>query len=247
MPLPQNTPSSIETSTDFEMLYLAVRALEGRIYSDKELLQLPEITTSHRHYKEWQVRRRSAGRLISYLTKKNKPLYILEVGCGNGWLAAKLAQIKAAKVIALDVNRTEVAQGERVFKKQNLQFFAGSVDDGHFKGAKFDIIIFAASFQYFSPLADTIRKMQQHLADAGEIHLIDSNFYSAYNVDDAVLRTQEYYSAMGYPQMAGFYYHHTLDELAAFNPRVLSTPHSFRNRLLKRSPLYWVRINKENT
>jgi ubiquinone/menaquinone biosynthesis C-methylase UbiE len=246
MPLPQNAPPPIGTSTDFELLYLAVRALEGRIYSDEELLQLPEIAPSHRHYQEWQVRKHSAQRLTDYLVKKNRPLYILEVGCGNGWLAAKLAQIKAANVVALDVNRTEVTQAARVFKKKNLQFFAGSVDDGHFKGAKFDIIIFAASIQYFSPLGDTIRKMQQHLAEDGEIHLIDSNFYTAFNVDDAVMRTQEYYSTMGYRQMAGFYYHHTLDELATFSHKVLSNPHSLRNRLLKRSPLYWVRINKEN-
>lgn len=246
MPLPQNAPPPTDTSTDFEMLYLAVRALEGRIYSDEELLQLPEIAPSHRHYKEWQVRKGSADRLISYLAKKNKPLYILEVGCGNGWLAAKLAQIKAANVVALDVNGTEVAQAARVFKKQNLQFFAGSVDDGRFEGAKFDIILFAASIQYFSPLRDTIQKMQQYLMDGGEIHLIDSNFYTVFNVDDAAMRTQEYYSAMGYPQMAEFYYHHTLDELATFSHKVLSSPHSLRNRLLKRSPLYWVRINKEN-
>jgi hypothetical protein len=33
-------------------------------------------------------------------------------------------------------------------------------------------------------------------------------------------------------------------KLAGFNHRVLSNPNSIKNRLLKGSPFYWVRINK---
>nr|WP_294945215.1 class I SAM-dependent methyltransferase [uncultured Mucilaginibacter sp.] len=232
-----------EASPDFELLYLAVRGLEGRIYTDEELMRLPEISPAHLHVKEWQIRKRSSEKLVNYLAKKKKPLNILEVGCGNGWLAAKLAQIKDANVFAIDVNRVEINQAKRVFKSKNLQFFGGSHDSSGFVGVKFDVIVFAASIQYFAPLADTLDQMLGYLAARGEIHILDSNFYTPLTVDNAVLRTQEYYSSMRYPEMAALYFHHRLDELAGFDHQILSNPHSLKNRLLKGSPFYWIQIN----
>ena len=69
---------------DFEQQYLAVRKRENRIYSDSEVSCLPEIFSSHDYSEEWKVRKRSAKRLITHLEKKNRPLTILEIGCGNG-------------------------------------------------------------------------------------------------------------------------------------------------------------------
>ncbi|MEO7213473.1 class I SAM-dependent methyltransferase [Mucilaginibacter sp.] len=232
-----------ETESDFEQLYLGVRGLEQRIYTDEQLRQLPEIASSHVHYQEWQIRKRSSERLVTYLAKKKKPLTILEIGCGNGWLAAKLAQVAGADVVALDVNRLEISQAKRVFKQANLQFFSGSFDEQHFAGLRFDVIVFAAAIQYFSPLKDMLQKMQGYLSNEGEIHIIDSNFYTPFTVEHAVLRTQEYYMAMRYPEMAAFYYHHRLDELDGFDYQILSDPHSFKNRLLKDRPFYWIRVN----
>jgi ubiquinone/menaquinone biosynthesis C-methylase UbiE len=234
-----------DTPVDFERLYLAVRGLEERIYTDEELRHLPEIPRGHVHYKEWQLRKRSARRLQNYLAKKEKALNILEIGCGNGWLAAKLASIENARVFGLDVNRVEIYQAKRVFTMDNLQFFSGGFDGASFTGMKFDVILFAASIQYFSPLKKILQKMQQHLTDEGEIHIIDSNFYNAFTVEDAITRTQQYYLAMHYPEMAVCYFHHRLDELEDFNYQILSKPAGFLNRLLKGSPFYWLKIHKD--
>jgi ubiquinone/menaquinone biosynthesis C-methylase UbiE len=233
-----------ETAPDFESLYLAVRRLEQRIYTDEQLRQLPEIAPSHVHYKEWQIRKRSAERLITYLGKKKKPLAILEIGCGNGWLAAKLAGIKDAHVFAVDVNEVELEQAKRVFKKSNLQFFEGDFGNQYFVELKFDVIVFAASIQYFSPLQNTLVEMLKYLAQDGEIHLIDTNFYTQQTLGGAKQRTHDYYQKIGYPQLAAHYFHHRLDKLTGFNHKVLSNPNSLKNRLLKGSPFYWVRINK---
>lgn len=242
--LKTDMPVAPYASSDFEALYLAVRALEGRIYTDEELKDLPEIAATHQHYKEWQVRKRSATNLVEYLSKKNRPLNILEIGCGNGWLAAKLAQIRNSNVFALDVNRVEIHQAKRVFTWNNLQFLSGSFDTQNFSRVKFDVIVFAASIQYFSPLAEMLQKMMPYLADGGEIHLTDSNFYNPFTVNDAVERTQEYYSAMRYPEMAAFYFHHRLDELEGFSYQILKKPAGLISRLLKGSPFYWIKINK---
>ncbi|RWY55695.1 class I SAM-dependent methyltransferase [Mucilaginibacter gilvus] len=235
---------ALETEPDFEALYLGVRGLEQRIYTDEQLRQLPQIAPSHVHYKEWQIRKRSSERLVTYLAKKKKPLAILEIGCGNGWLAAKLAGIKEAHIFALDVNEVELEQAKRVFKKSNLQFFEGDFSDQYFVGLKFDVIVFAAAIQYFSPLQNTLAEMLQYLAEDGEIHLIDTNFYTQQTVEGAKRGTHDYYQKLGYPQLAAHYFHHRLDELAGLNYKVLVNPNSLKNRLLKDSPFYWVKINK---
>src|SRR5215469_6131351 len=92
----------------FEKQYIQVRSLEGRLYPDDELISLPEIGAAHPHFREWQWRKRSARRLIRYLTSKEKALEILEVGCGNGWLTHLLAEIPGALVTGTDINFTEL-------------------------------------------------------------------------------------------------------------------------------------------
>src|SRR5258708_4522573 len=92
---------------------------------------------------------RSSERLITYLEKKHKPLRILEVGCGNGWLSAKLSNIPNTRVTGLDINQVEIEQAQRVFKIDNLDFIYDSFNESTFENENFDVIIFAASLQYF--------------------------------------------------------------------------------------------------
>ena len=73
-------------AADFETLYLQLREKEGRVYPDEHVALLPDVSTTHPHYKEWLVRQESSQKLLRWLKKKKKPLDILEIGCGNGWL-----------------------------------------------------------------------------------------------------------------------------------------------------------------
>ena len=79
------------TPVDFESLYIQLREKEGRIYPDEEVAQLPVTSSTHPHYKEWLIRKESSQKLVSWLKKKKKPLDMLEIGCGNGWLSHKLS------------------------------------------------------------------------------------------------------------------------------------------------------------
>ncbi len=171
-----------ESNSVFEDLYIDVRRQEKRVYSDCELMFLPDVDPSHIHYKEWQTRKHSSQRLINYLSKKNKPLNILEIGCGNGWLSSKLSSILNSNVIGLDINRCEIRQAERVFKKDNLEFVCRqSFGPELFEGVKFDIILFAAAIQYFPSVKSTLQNAFKCLAANGEIHIMDTPFY---NPDD---------------------------------------------------------------
>jgi ubiquinone/menaquinone biosynthesis C-methylase UbiE len=227
----------------FEKLYITSREKENRLYTDGQVEQLPLIEKSHIHYNEWQVRKRSATRLIHYLENKNRPLSILEIGCGNGWLSGRLAAIGNSTITGMDINKTELDQAKRVFiKKTNISFIEGDISGIDFK-KKFDAIIFAASIQYFPSFNKIIKDALSLLNEAGEIHILDSHFYKANDIEHARQRTNSYYRSIGYEKMAEFYFHHSVDSLNGFNYKLLFNPSSLKNRLFsKKDPFPWICI-----
>jgi ubiquinone/menaquinone biosynthesis C-methylase UbiE len=229
------------TEEALEEMYIAIRETEGRIYTDKQVAQLPVIDKDHRFYKEWTIRERSSQRLVTYLAAMNKPLNILEIGCGNGWLAAKLAGIPHAKVTGLDPNPIEIEQARRVFKKPNLKFVQKGFDQGVFdEKTKFDVIIFAASVQYFSSVRAVMANAFALLTKDGKVHILDTPFYDKQQADVAAQRCRKYYEDMGFPHMADHYFHHTLNKLSAFKHKILFDPRGLWNRVVKKDVFYWI-------
>jgi len=239
---------SVETKQDetvdtaFGDLYIDVRNQEKRVLTDCQVMFLPDIEPTHVHYKEWQVRKRSAKRLIDYLKEKSKPLNILEIGCGNGWLSSMLLTIKGSKVTGIDVNEPEIMQAKRLFKNERLDFICAGFDPQMFSDQKFDVILFAASIQYFPSIKNILQDALSCLNRNGEIHIIDTNFYSPNQVEGAARRTEQYYSEMGYPEMAAYYFHHTVNDLKPFNYQLLFNPHRLVNKISKKDPFYWVAV-----
>src|ERR1700739_235600 len=102
------------TKNVFAENYIRLRKKEERIYTDAEVSKLPDISASHIHYKEWLIRKQSCNKLFKYLKKKSKKQNILEIGCGNGWLSAKLASVTSGDVTGIDINTEEIEQASRV-------------------------------------------------------------------------------------------------------------------------------------
>lgn len=227
---------------DFEDLYIAVRQQEKRIYTDEQLQLLPDI--DHIYYDEWKIRKRSSERLTAYLAKKRRFLKILEVGCGNGWLSAKLSNIPNSRVTGLDINQLEIEQANRVFKKDNLEFIYDSFNDNTFDSEKFDVIVFAASLQYFPSVINVLKQALTILRAGGEVHIIDTPFYTPDDAEKADERSHKYYAALGIPEMAEHYFHHSISEFWGFKYDILFDPTSMFNRFFKKDPFYWIRIRK---
>ena len=228
------------TRSAFEELYLGLRQQEQRLYSDDELKHLPVIHTGHPHYREWKIRSQSSSWLINYLSQKKPPLQILEIGCGNGWLSAKLAEIERSEVTGIDINCEEVRQAQRVFRKSNLQFREMEFDAAKFAVTQFNIVVFASSLQYFSPLKTVLNKVQRCMTEDGEIHILDTHFYKASELADAKMRTRNYYAGQGYPTMSEFYFHHQLSDLAGLSYKIMYDPTNIFNRCFVRNPFYWI-------
>jgi len=231
-------------SGDFEKLYTRLRKQEGRIYSDTEVACLPDIDETHPYYREWLLRKDSSKKLVEFLKKNKRPLDILEIGCGNGWLSHRLSQIPGCKVIGTDINFGEIEQAARIFCGQsNLSFIYGNAECELFEEKKFDIIIFAASIQYFTSLQKIIQSILKLLKPNGSIHIIDSPFYTIAELAAARQRTHLYYETAGIPEMSYCYFHHILEELEYYNYSTLYDPHSLFNRFLKnKNPFHWICI-----
>jgi ubiquinone/menaquinone biosynthesis C-methylase UbiE len=222
--------------------YSELRKKEGRIYSDEEVVNLPSIKSSHPFYKEWVIRNKSCKRLLLYLKKKNSVQNILEVGCGNGWLTAQLATIANVDIVGMDINTTELEQARKLFSHfQSLSFINSAFNNKVLSDKKFDIIIFAASIQYFESLKKSLNIALGHLTLQGEIHILDTKFYSLHEAIQAQQRSKQYYNSIGFPGMADHYFHHTLEELNEFKYNILYNPISWKNKFsLSKNPFYWV-------
>src|SRR5687768_10150066 len=99
-------------------IYLCVREKEGRLYPDDVVRHLPFVPEDHPLHGEWQARAASCNRLVGYLARAPRHLNILELGCGNGWLANRIASNVKGRIIGLDGNRAELSQAYRVFADQ---------------------------------------------------------------------------------------------------------------------------------
>lgn len=233
---------TLNTVQEFDQLYFRLRQKEERIYIDADIALLPFIYTSHPHYNEWAIRKHSQKALISYIKHKNTFASILEVGCGNGWLCSGIAKATDAEVTGLDINTYELEQAKRVFKNiANLNFINGNLQSEFLKDEKFDLILFAASIQYFPSLKQIIHIAVEHLTLQGEVHIMDSPFYQIQEIAAARLRTKEYYEALGFAAMADHYHHHNLSELENFQYKILHHPNSWKNKLsIKKNPFYWI-------
>jgi len=230
----------------FEKVYLQVRKAERRLYTDDEVKNLPDIITGHPHSAEWEQRKESCERFIKYLDKKHRPLAIFEIGCGNGWFSAQLAKNTSWKVIGMDINKVELDQAARVFeKKPNLEFISGDIRSCQLMHNIFDVIVFASSVQYFSSIVEIMKDAFLFLKTGGEIHILDTPFYHSGEMDDARQRTKAYYTSLGFPESASYYFHHNMKNLEDFNTEILYNPKSWINKLNKnKNPFYWVCVKK---
>jgi SAM-dependent methyltransferase len=239
-------PERLKPDNVFEERYITLREKEKRVYSDEAVLHLPDVAADHTHYGEWQIRKRSAARLVSYLSGKDRPLRIMEVGCGNGWLSRQLAAIPGSRVIGTDINFTELQQAARVFREvPNLLFIYGHIESGILENMEFDCIIFASCIQYFRSAPEAVKKSLRLLRPGGEVHVLDSPFYKRRDIPAAKERTAGYYHSMGFPEMSRHYHHHALEDLAGLEPEFLYRPSGLTAFLPgRKNPFPWIRIKQ---
>jgi ubiquinone/menaquinone biosynthesis C-methylase UbiE len=224
-------------------IYLRVREREGRLYPDPVASQLPATPIDHPLQKEWRARAASSDRLTGYLARLPRAVKVLDLGCGNGWLANRIAETAKANVIGVDLNLTELAQARRLFAdRPALSWMAADIFCAPFCGRLFDIVVIASAIQYFADVPLLLQSLIPLLRRGGEIHILDSPFYSAGELHAARERSRRYYEELGLPEMAGHYHHHSTAALEKHNPVWLYHPQEAQ---IKDSPFPWIRLRPE--
>jgi len=242
-----------------EQLYLDVRRLEGRILTDITVSQLPSINADGLYSREWIWRAKTLERFLKYISVKfsnNSPLQILDLGCGNGWMSNRIAEKANFEVWGVDLNLEELTQGLRLFGRENLHFIYADLlsypeeremnDSGtSFNTIRFDLIVLAASIQYFPDIKVLILQLRNRLNKKGEIHILDAPFYE--NLEEKALaqqRTLAYYTSLGLPQMAQYYHHHILSEVRELGGENLNDnlKIKFLQKMRWLAPFPWLRF-----
>ena len=228
--------------------YLRVRGLEGRLDTDSTVALLPKVPRTHLLWLEWRMRDDSATRLVADLARRRPPFNVLDVGCGNGWLANRIAGVPGARVTGIDLNEVELEQARRVFHRANLDFVLGDVSTVPPPPGRPDVIVLASMIQYVADLPALVARLLGWLAPDGELEILDSPFYRAAELPGAVERSRRHYAALGVAEMADAYHHHQWHELDGFHVTVAYRPdradHRLERRLLgtPRSPFPWIRV-----
>lgn len=237
-----------------EQLYLKVRQQEGRILDDAAVSALPDTAPTHPHAREWRWRKRTFLRFQDYLQAFSPdPLNILDLGCGNGWMANRLAENPSWTVMAADLNKLELEQGARLFGRENLHFFYADIAERRYYPGMaglpfrdtFHVIVLAASVQYFPDLGALLAALKDLLRTGGEIHLLDTHFYPNEPARAAAReRTRQYYAGIGLTGMADYYHHHMWPEARQLGGEDLNR--GLGVRFLQKtgwlSPFPWIRF-----
>jgi ubiquinone/menaquinone biosynthesis C-methylase UbiE len=166
--------------------YANHRAAEGRGYRGAALHALPYLKTGP-FAKQWAVRARSfdvfAKHVVAPMARTlGRPLNILDLGAGNGWLSNRVARM-GHKAVALDI-RNDTVDGLGVateFLRDTANLFEcvnASFDDMPLGPARFDITIFNASLHYAQNLSRALREATRVTKRDGAIIVLDSPFYA---------------------------------------------------------------------
>ena len=168
--------------------YETVRRAEGRGSDNPDFyLSLPYRDQTKRNSWQWAVRSRTykyiERNIVPTLTPNtNRPLAVLDLGAGNGWMSYRLAKL-GHRPIAVDLlTNTFDGLGAAVHYQRALPMFfprfQAELDQLPFGRGQFDCAIFNASFHYSQNYDRTLSEAIRCLRPGGTIVIADSPSYS---------------------------------------------------------------------
>ena len=163
--------------------YETVRKKEGRGSSDPAYYRsLPYIDISGRWQKDWNIRTRSFRALLQKVVDPmedslRRPLKILDIGAGNGWLSHRLSQ-RGHMLAAVDLS-TDEFDGLGTFIRYDTQWIPVQAEMNAlpFANNQVDLLIFNASFHYSTGYINTLIEAIRVLTAHGVLVILDSPIY----------------------------------------------------------------------
>ena len=204
------TPDREAHYAPFMREYQLVRRAERRGATQAAYYRaLPFDDLSGQFAADWQIRARSFRAFAQHVLQPrerefNRPLRILDLGAGNGWLSYRLAQRgHIAAAIDLLVNPQD-GLGAYVHYDATFTPVQAEFDRLPFDAAQFDLTIFNASLHYAVNYETTLREALRVLQPGGQIVVLDSPVYGSGSSGAQMVREREaaFTRAYGFPSNA---------------------------------------------
>ncbi len=170
--------SAVSEALDrFRLDYAQQRASEGPRASRRRAGELAVPVTRGPLARQWQVRARTFEAFLAHVVqpmarRRRRPLRILDLGAGNGWLCHRLA-LEGHRCAALDIRADDVdglgaaAELSRIapFERVVAPFERLPVPD-----RSADLAVFNASLHYATELAPVLRRARRGQLISGRMH-----------------------------------------------------------------------------
>ena len=163
--------------------YATIRHAEGRGSEDRAFYNaLPWRDLTGKNAEQWAIRARSYRRfertvLADLERETGRPLDILDLGAGTGWMSHRLA-LRGHKPVAVDIF-LDARDGLRAIHQFSLPLagVAAEFDRLPFGDASFDLVVFNSSLHYSSDYTRTLTEARRCLRPAGVVAVVDSPVY----------------------------------------------------------------------
>jgi SAM-dependent methyltransferase len=182
------SPARINHFRKFIAEYEFIRAAEGRGSTQPEYyLSLPFKDISGGNSDQWRIRARTfrtiKQRILAPLAEfKKRPLRILDLGAGNGWMSYRLA-LQGHLPIAVDLlTNDRDGLGAAIHYKTAVEPLfprvQAELDRLPFPSSVFDIVIFNASFHYSVNYERTLAEAVRCTCPGGRVVIADTPWYA---------------------------------------------------------------------
>lgn len=177
------TPDRATYYDRFIREYEIIRRAEGRSsQEDLYYRALPFEDRSGRRVKDWRIRATSfrsfiRGSLQPIQNQLGRPLRILDLGAGNGWLSNRLAS-RGHAVAALDL-AVNADDGLGAHTHYGVTFLPVQAEFDHvpFTDGLFDLAIYNASFHYSVEYSASLREAFRTVTPTGRVVILDTPIY----------------------------------------------------------------------
>jgi SAM-dependent methyltransferase len=194
--------------------YESVRAAEGRGGNGRSYYAaLPYQDATGRHAFQWHIRSRSfryfEREILRSLERKHqRPLVVLDLGAGNGWLSYRLTLRRhccvAVDLLVNDFDGLAAASHYAPLLPHPLTCFRAEVDRLPFADEQSDCVIFNASLHYSEDYAYTLAEALRCLRGGGTLAIVDSPWYRSEASGAAMVteRRDDFTRRFGFPSDA---------------------------------------------
>ena len=165
----------------FVRQYRIIRQREGRRPAEPDYYRrLPSVAPDDPHARDWQIRRETYHHLLGHvLATGPRPLHVLDLGAGSGWLSHRLATL-GHRAVAVDAIDDEVdGLGATRHYATGFATVQADFDALPFAPAQFDLVVFNGSLHYAVDTAATLEGAYRVLAPGGTLVVMDSPMFRA--------------------------------------------------------------------